>query len=109
DVMFRSALRLNPNHAEAHYWLGEMAERQGKFREAVQSYREALRLRPEWPAALGSLAWLLATNSDAEIRNGPEALRLAKQAYELLKQPDPRYLSALDAAYAECGRFDDAI
>jgi Flp pilus assembly protein TadD len=106
---FRSALRLKPDYAEVHYWLGEMLSRQGRFTEAVASYHEALRLKPNWPVALGTLAWLLATSPHPEIRNGPEAVRLAEQACHLMKTPDLRYLSALDAAYAEAGRFDEAI
>ena len=55
------------------------------------------------------LAWLLATSSRAEIRNGDEAIKLAERANALLPKADPRYLETLDTAYAEAGRFDDAI
>ena len=82
---------------------------QGKFVSAMESYHEAIRLRPNWPDPMRDLAWILATNPKAEIRNGAEALRLAQRACELAGHPDPRYLSALEVAYAEVGRFDDAL
>jgi Flp pilus assembly protein TadD len=81
----------------------------GKSGEAIREYREALRLRPDWPAALRDLAWILATNPKDELRNGREALEYSQRACELTKNSDARFLSALDVAYAEVGRFDDAV
>jgi hypothetical protein len=55
------------------------------------------------------LAWILATAPSAELRNGAEAVRLAERADALTGHKQPTILAALDAAYAEAGRFDDAI
>jgi hypothetical protein len=51
----------------------------------------------------------LATHPKAEVRNGAEAARLAERACALTGGNEPHYLAALAAAYAEAGRFDDAI
>jgi hypothetical protein len=61
------------------------------------------------PIVLNNLAWILAANPDAEIRNGPEAIRLAEQACQLTGYKGPMLVGTLSAAYAEAGRFDEAI
>jgi tetratricopeptide (TPR) repeat protein len=106
---FARASKLAPNNPELWRRLAAIRAMQGKPEEAVKAYREALRLKPEWPAALRDLAWLLATNPNAVVRNGTEAVKLAEHANTLLPNPDPMFLEALDAAYAEAGRFEDAI
>jgi Flp pilus assembly protein TadD len=81
----------------------------GRTREAVVQYREALRLDPNLAGALNNLAWVLATNPDDELRNGAEAVRLAERACEITHYGRPLFIGTLAAAYAEVGRFDDAI
>jgi Flp pilus assembly protein TadD len=54
-------------------------------------------------------AWLLATNRDASLRNGPEAVALAERAARLTGGQDASILDGLAAAYAESGRFADAV
>jgi tellurite resistance protein len=58
---------------------------------------------------LNDLAWILATDRAAELRDGAEALRLAQRLAQITGTPNARFLSALDAADAEVGRFPDAI
>lgn len=106
---FAHAARLDPNDAELQGRLAATLAVLGRSEEAIKAYQEALRLKPEWPVALRDLAWLLATNPKPTVRNGEEAVKLAEHANAILPKPDPRFLEALDAAYAEAGRFDDAI
>jgi tetratricopeptide (TPR) repeat protein len=61
------------------------------------------------PNALNNLAWILASHSDTAIRNGEEAVRLAEQACELTGYRTAILLGTLGAAFAEAGRFDDAV
>ena len=51
----------------------------------------------------------MATNPKAELRNGAEAVRLAERACELSGGKEARFQGTLDAAYAEAGRFADAL
>ena len=81
----------------------------GRTREAAAQYREALRLNPSLAGALNNLAWILASNPDDELRNGAEAVRLAERACELTHYGKPVYLVTLAAAYAEAGRFPEAV
>jgi len=59
--------------------------------------------------ALNTLAWILATHPNATIRNGREAVQLAERAVRGLGQPNRAFLDTLAAAYAEAGRFSDAV
>src|SRR6185436_842623 len=77
--------------------------------EAVEQYRAALELASNAPVILNNLAWMLATHPDATIRNSEEAVRLATRACELTGHKEPMFIGTLAAAYAEAGRFDDAV
>jgi len=61
------------------------------------------------PNALNHVAWKLATSPEAGIRNGALAVELAERACELTHYRETTMIGTLAAAYAEAGRFDDAI
>ena len=61
------------------------------------------------PRRRTNLAWILATHSDAKIRNGEEAVQLAELACREDDYQAPAKLDTLAASYAEVGRFDDAV
>jgi hypothetical protein len=81
----------------------------GKFAEALQEYREAVRLYPNDAHALNNLAWRLATNPRLELRNGREAVLFASKAVELTGQQQPICIRTLAAAYAQDGQFAKAV
>jgi tetratricopeptide (TPR) repeat protein len=108
-LRFREAIRLNPAFAPAHRHLAEALATVGKTSEAIASYREAIRLRPAFAEAINDLAWLLATHLDDKIRNGEQAVELARQACELTRYEQPVPLTTLAAAYAETGHFGEAV
>jgi Tfp pilus assembly protein PilF len=64
---------------------------------------------PDSTAALDELAWVFATNPSDELRDGNEAVLLAKHACALTKRKDSMLLATLAAAYAETGNFGAAI
>jgi len=103
------SLRLNPNDAVTHAELGAMRLRQNRLTEAVQHLRTALSLDPQQPRALERLAWVLATAPAPELRNGTEAVLLAERAVQLSREQFPEPLDTLAAAFAEAGRFRDAV
>ena len=106
---FRSALALDPKSAAACYQLGLLSMIELKPGLAIEHWRQAARLDPKWPEPLNNLAWILATHPDSELRDGPEAVRLATRAAELSATNNPGILDTLAAAYAETGRFAEAI
>jgi tetratricopeptide (TPR) repeat protein len=106
---YQIALRLRPDFAEARYNLGGVLTAQGQAQAALAQYREVLRHRPDWPPALSRLAWLLATHKDPGVRNGAEAVRLAERLGQITGQQQAEAMDVLAAAYAEAGRFNDAV
>ena len=100
-------MTIKPDFAVAHCDLGTALREQRNFTEAATEWREAIQLQPH-PAFLNQLAWLLATCPEAAVRNGAEAVELAKRAVNLSGGRDPAVLDTLAAAYAEAGRFSDA-
>jgi Flp pilus assembly protein TadD len=105
---FSEAVRLHPRDARSQCQLAVALIRQRKAAEAAVHYRAAVRLRPLYTGALNGLAWILATSPDSRLRDGPEALRLARQACDATGHGQPGLLITLAAACAETGQFDNA-
>ena len=103
------AVRLKPYDADARYSLGVTLAALHKTPEAIAQYREALKLRPDFPEVLNNLAWILAASADPQVRNGPEAVLLAERACKLTDYKKPLLVGTLAAAYAEAGRFPEAV
>lgn len=91
--------------------------RNGEYATAARVYEEAIQMKPEstdvsrsrarrW--VQNNLAWLLATAPDSAVRDGARALALAEQLVAW-RRDDAAYLDTFAAAYAELGRFDDAV
>ena len=104
----REAIRLQPT-VPICLDLASVLIRAGQSDAAVTQCREALRLQPDSPQALTGLAWILAVDPSDRVRNGPEAVTLAERACQLTQFQEPSFLGTLAAAYAEAGRFEDAI
>ena len=99
----QTALRINPNDAEAHNNLGYAWQRLGRFADAVGEHQEALRLKPDLTGAYNNLgaALLAIGRPDEAIAQYTEALRL---------QPNDAGIRAnLGLALARAGRSDTAV
>jgi tetratricopeptide (TPR) repeat protein len=81
----------------------------GRGAEAIDQYRKALASVPDLVPALNNLAWILASDPDATNRNGTEAVQLAERACALTDYQMPVLVGTLAAAYAEAGRFSEAV
>lgn len=82
----------------------------GRTSEALAHWREALRLRPQDSGTLVRAGWVLACSSDDALRDGAEALRLARAALAAGGERPAAVVLALEgAALAESGRWDDAV
>ena len=106
---YRQAIQIDPNRPDIVFRLGMALGQAGRTREAVAQYRNALTLNPNLTLALNNLAWALATSPDDQLRNGPEAVRLVEHACELTHYGNPLLIGTLAAAYAEAGRFPEAV
>lgn len=106
---FKTSLRLDPGGQDARMEYASLLHRLGRFREAIDQLREGVQHRKETPALQNNLAWYLATIPDSELRDGNLAVQMAEAVVAALGDSDPGLLDTLAAAYAEAGRFDDAI
>jgi protein O-mannosyl-transferase len=106
-AQWQIALSIHPNDAGTHTSLGNALVQKGLLRDAIAHYRSALEFSPDSVLPLNNLAWLLSVCPDPSVRNGAEAVQLAQKANQYSQ--DPIFIRTLAAAYAEAGRFDDAI
>lgn len=106
---YQLALQINPDFLEANYNLANALLRKGNANEAIACYQRALQINPGYLQALNNLALVLATAPQASLRNGTQAVELAAKANQLTGGKDLFVLHTLAAAYAEAGRFEDAI
>jgi len=106
---YKKALQIDPNYPVAYYNLGVIFSNHGKIKDAILQYQKALQLSPNMTQALYRLSWILSTYEDEEYRNGEKAVNLSEKLCKITGNGQPLTLDALAAAYAETGRFDDAV
>jgi tetratricopeptide (TPR) repeat protein len=107
---YSEALRLNPAFAEAHYYIASLLLEEGKTEDAAAHYIAALQIKPDYVPAMVSLAWIYATGrSKARSEHAAEAVRLAERACQISGRKQSGPLDTLAAAYANAGRFDEAV
>jgi tetratricopeptide (TPR) repeat protein len=109
---YRQALQYRPDLAEAANNAGSVLLRGGQIDAAIEHYQKALALRPQFPEAaddLRNVAWILATHPDGSVRDGARAVHLAGEVDRRFGSRDALAAATLAAAYAEAGRFGEAI
>ncbi len=107
-ALWQNARATESKDGRFHTLLADAFLRAGLQKDAIAEYEKAVRNSVEDPLPRNGLAWLLATSSDASIRNGNRAVELANEAVRLSHGKDPSYLRTLAAACAESGRFVEA-
>lgn len=83
--------------------------RLGQYQAAIEAVDEILRTQPQSVDALCAASWFLATCPEDRFRDGRRALELACLASRLADSDRRDCRSAMAAACAEVGRFDEAI
>ena len=106
---FYKALQIDPTYAGAYYNLGKVFVNEGKIEDAILNYRKALSVNKDITQVLYHLSWILASHENIKYRNGEEAVNLAEKLCEVTQNIQPLALDALAAAYAETGRFNEAV
>jgi tetratricopeptide (TPR) repeat protein len=105
----REALRIRPDNADAHNNLALGLLYRGEISEALAHWQRSLEIQPDNLNAQSNLAWVLATSADPSLRDGARAVALAENVARRAGHPNPMVLRTLAAAYAETGRFSEAI
>ena len=98
----RKAIAVHPDFIQAHYYLADALEAQGKLDQAVQEYRNLLTIKPDEVSAHSDIARIL-----AEAHRLPEAAEELTQAVRL----DPANSSAhnnLGGILFQMGEYEKA-
>ena len=106
--LLEKELHADPDIREGHAILGLALDYAGRKREAIQVYERGLTRHPSSPKILRELAWIYSTAKDDQLRNGPRALELGRQALSA-SPSEPDLLQVLAAALAENRQFDEAL
>jgi tetratricopeptide (TPR) repeat protein len=106
---YSKAVELLPNYSHAQYNLGLALAEKGETVDAIAHYEKAIEAQPDFLEALTNLAWIFASSSDANLRNGPKAVELAEKAFRLTGDRSPVVLRTLAAAYATNKSFAKAL
>lgn len=111
ESRYQEALRLNPKDGRTRRLYGAMLVRQERHGEAlIQQYADTIRNASQFGwRDLVQLAWTLSTNPDSRMRSGRHALEFAQKADELSRHRSAEVLQVLAAAYAEVGRYEQAV
>ncbi|MEW6657433.1 MAG: tetratricopeptide repeat protein [Thermodesulfobacteriota bacterium] len=103
---YTQAIRLKPDLYDAYTLRGICYSKKGQYEEAIADYTQALKKKPHYLTYLG-MAWVLATSKIDKYRNGARAMELAAKAVQFHRTPQS--LQTLAAAYAEAGKFKEAV
>jgi len=106
---FGYALLLQPSRAEVESRLHLAVVFAAQSATAPEQLAAITSSAPESPKLLNEVAWILATHPDAAVRKGAEAVRLSERACTLTNRTRPNFIATLAAAYAEAGKFSEAI
>jgi serine/threonine-protein kinase len=106
---YQRAIQRDPGEYRARLCLAQIFHHQGRYAEAAQAYLESFKAQPACVPACDALARLLATCPNDKVRDGKRAVEYATTACERTEWKDPLCVDTLAAAYAEAGRFDEAV
>jgi tetratricopeptide (TPR) repeat protein len=104
---YRDAIAADPSWWRAYQNLAELHLVQGDVEAAVKVMREAVQQAPSNASMCNSLAWMLVTCEQLELRDAAEAVRLAKRATELGGAVGA-YWGTYGGALFRAGRFAEA-
>jgi len=108
-VHWQKSLELQPENVQTRDQLGAALAQQGRLREAMAEWEKSLAYNPDDGNALNNLAWMLAAAPEASLRDGAKAVQFAQRALQLSGKRSAMIFRTLAAAYAENGRFPDAV
>ncbi len=106
---FAEAVKHQPDNYRLRGQYAMALDQAGETQRAVTEYRRAIELNGNQPELLNNLSWILATSTNAEWRNGAEAVQHGEAACRFTEHREAGYVGTLAAAYAEAGRFGDAV
>ena len=104
---YTKTIEINPKVVEVYILRGASWDAKGDYDKAIADFTKAIEINPKAVEAYNGLAWLLATCRNDRYRDGKRAIALAEKAVKL--EETANRLDTLAAAYAEAGRFQEAV
>ena len=111
-VHFEFLVARYPASIQLHLYLGGRAEIDGEWAKAIEHYLTALKYAQDPSQAVElttRLATIRAMCPDRQFRDANAAVQLVEPLVRVAERPDPTLLHILAAAFANMGRFDDAV
>src|SRR5207302_10225393 len=81
----------------------------GETEKALAQYREASLLQPDWPDQHNAFILSRLIRKESKPAQAEESVDAAMEICQATRFSDPRFLDTLAAAYAETGRFEEAV
>lgn len=106
---FLAALNFDPENHEAYRNMALIKYEQKNISAALDYLEKGHAIKNDNLLIMNDLAWLLATCSEEELRNGKRSLELALEICNITEYKNARFLDTLAAAYAETGQYLKAI
>ncbi|HWB60587.1 MAG TPA: tetratricopeptide repeat protein [Chthoniobacteraceae bacterium] len=104
-----SVMKLKPGWINAVILRGNIYSAQGKYEEAMKEFDDAIGQSDRVVSGYNAAAWLMATCPDEKFRDGAKALEYAEKACEIGTWHWDGNIDTLAAAYAESGKWEDAV
>jgi tetratricopeptide (TPR) repeat protein len=102
-------LRLHADDVMAYVYRYTLRRERKEWAAALADLKTAHDIAPDHPEVCNCLAWMLATRSDPQVRDGPRAVALARQACQATQWKQPHILDTFAAALAATGVFEEAV
>lgn len=106
---FTKALEVDPKYTDALENRAFAYLEKADHSKAITDLESAIKLNPNSFEAANDLAWLLATSSDAAVRDTKRAFTLAQRACDLSNHQEYNALDTLAVVHAENGDFAEAM
>jgi tetratricopeptide (TPR) repeat protein len=106
---FESALAIRPVNPVVHNKIGYAFLRIGNVNAAIAHWKAALESDPHDLNAESNLAWVFATSPEPLMRDGVRAVEMIQDVIKRSGARNAIILRTLAAAYAESGRYSEAI
>jgi Zn-dependent protease with chaperone function len=107
ETIIRRQIKRTPEDSGLYSLLGDLEYRRKNYAAVREAYETSLALKPDNPAVLNNLAWLLATCEDERLRDPARALVLAQLAAGL--EASAFILDTLAECYFVNGRYPEAV
>jgi tetratricopeptide (TPR) repeat protein len=108
-AQYQEALEIRPDKLETHNKVGLALFRIGNPSDAITHWETVLEIDPHDLETESNLAWVFATCPEPSMRDGTRAVKMIQDVLTRSGARNAITLHTLAAAYAECGRFSEAI